>query len=134
LLNATFSNGFGQQSHCPGAATNPCLPAWGSDPAFKDKLGFKVELDPDPRFEKPAKGDPMSLVYHFDSGLVPYSAADITFNFFSAGLQTLVDESWGLDNIAVTAMLVPEPSTVSLVLSGVLMFGFVALRTGRSKA
>jgi hypothetical protein len=134
LLNATFSNGFGQQSHCPGAASNPCIPARASEANLQHKLGFVVELDPDPRFDKPAKGDPMSMVYHFDSGPIAYSGSSITFNFFSQGLQSLVDESWGLDNIDVIATLVPEPGTTSLLTAGLLTAGLLAFSRGRKKA
>ncbi len=135
-LNESFSNGAGLQSYCPFAPSNPCEQTWASDGALKDKLGVYVELDPAEGSTIPAKGTPMSLVYHFDTE-VPYSGPNVTFDFFSRGLQVhedlpnkVIDESWGLNNVVVTAQVVPEPQTFALLLAGVLLT-FVACRRSR---
>ncbi len=74
-LRASFSNGAGKQDYCPFSPTPTCDPTWGSDPLLKNELGFNVELEPAEGSTVPAKGTPMSLVYHFDSGPIPYSGA-----------------------------------------------------------
>ena len=80
----------------------------------------------------------MSLVYHFDTE-IPYTGANVTFDFFSRGLQVhedqankVIDESWGLDNVVVTAQVVPEPQTFALLLTGLLLLTFAARRRSRS--
>ena len=122
IVNHSFSNGAGKQSYCPFSPTpGLCEETWGSKGDWKDKLGVYVELDPAEGSTIPAKGTPMSLVYHFDTGPIAYSGGAITFDFFSRGLQVhddqpnkVIDESWGLDNVVVTAQVVPEPATVAL--------------------
>jgi len=135
LVDASFSNGFGNQSYCPDAP-NPssCAPTWGSDPNQKNRLGFNVELEPTVPNGAPAKGTPMSLVYHFDK-TVAYTGNTITFNFFSDGLQVhddlpnkVIDESWGLDNFGVSATFVPEPYAWVSMLAGLLFIGYTAQR------
>lgn len=134
ILSASFSNGAGVQTYCPFSPTPECEPTWGSDAALKNALGVAVELEPADGSTVPAKGTPMSLVYHFDS-VIPYSGSGITFRFFGAGLQVhqdlpnrVIDESWGLDNVSVTAQLIPEPQTPLLLLAGLLLLGAVARR------
>ena len=141
IVNDSFSNGAGKQSYCPfSPVAGPCEQTWGSDGALKDKLGVNVELDPAEGSTIPAKGTPMSLVYHFDTGPIAYSAAGITFDFFSRGLQVhddqpnkVIDESWGLDNVVVTAQVVPEPATVALLPAGLLLLFFAARRRNHSQ-
>lgn len=58
------------------------------------------------------------------------SSAALSFAY--SGLQDLGDESWGLDNIALTTNSVqngrvPEPGTLSLVALGLLGFGGLAV-------
>ena len=123
ILDKTFSNGLGKQDFCPGQADGTtCDPATGSDLTKKNQLGFVVELDPVPGINGPAKGTPMSLVYHFDSHPIAYSGDSVTFEFFGAGLQpNVLDESWGIDNIFVNITTIPEPGLPILMLSGLAM-------------
>jgi PEP-CTERM motif len=139
-MSPSFSNGAGVQTYCPFSPTPTCEPTWGSDALLKNKLGFTVELDPAEGSTVPAKGTPMSLVYHFDSGPIPYSSGAITFDFFSDGLQVhddlpnkVIDESWGLDNVLVTAQVVPEPQTLALLLAGLVLLSFAAQRRRRRR-
>jgi hypothetical protein len=147
LLAASFSHGAGLQTYCPQRAS-PCIaPANGFpgdttfDYALQDKLGYKVILDPhDTSPGVPQVGQPMSMVYHLNS-TVPYTGSDITFDFFSSGLQVhnpttegvarLSDESWGLDNVKVGLTIVPEPRTWMLLAAGLLLSGFAVTRRAR---
>jgi hypothetical protein len=140
VVDNSFSNGAGLQSYCPfSPVPGLCEQTWGSAGALKNKLGVNVEIDPAEGSTIPAKGTPMSLVYHFDTGPIPYSAAAITFDFFSKNLQLhdgpnkVIDESWGLDNVVVTAQLVPEPATVALLPAGLLLLLFAVRRRNRSQ-
>ncbi len=142
LVDASFSNGIGNQTYCPDSPNPPnptsCEPTWASDPNQKNRLGFNVELEPTAPNGVPAKGTPMSLVYHFDTGPIPYTGSTITFNFFSQGLQVhndlspttskVIDESWGLDNLGVNATFVPEPYSWVSMLAGLLFIGYTAQR------
>ncbi|MEO8629004.1 MAG: PEP-CTERM sorting domain-containing protein [Betaproteobacteria bacterium] len=135
LLHAGFSNGFGKQTFCPGT-TSPCEAATGSDPKQFNRLGFTVQLKPVPGIDSPAIGTPMSMVYHFDTGPVSYQGGLTTFTFFSNNLQVhpglqlvdggpivpVIDESWGVDNVKVfvSPAIVPEPTTVAMMLTGLL--------------
>jgi len=49
---------------------------------------------------------PMDAVYHLNY-LFPHASASLTLNFLASGLQALVDESWGIDNIEVTVKTFP---------------------------
>jgi hypothetical protein len=139
VLSATFSNGAGEQSYCPGTQLTSCAPTFGSVAAAKNNLGFTVARDP--QGPGPALGEPFSLLYQIPGMPIPYSGGgDITFYFFSRGLQVVpdderphvssnakvpavADESWGISNIKVTyALAVPEPGTWSLMLGGLAMF------------
>ena len=152
LLSATFSNGEGMQGYCPIGNDNPCLPATGSDPAQKNKLGFEIELDP--VTGGPPVGTKMSLAYHITTEPIPYAQRDISFFFFSDGLQVagagipgdpilvkdgetplhVADESWGLDNVhvLVEAAAVPEPATWAMTLAGLTLLLLAAVRRGRA--
>ena len=146
LLSASFSNGAGDQSYCPGTTLTSCSATFGSVLAAKNNLGFGVARDPNG--PGPARGQPFSLLYHMPDAPIPiaYSGGDITFYFFSSGLQVVpvderqnvaadarvpavADESWGLGNINVTYTLaVPEPATWSLLLGGLALLALSARR------
>lgn len=147
LLSASFSNGAGDQSYCPGTTLTSCGPTFGSVLAAKNNLGFSVARDP--HGPGPQLGQPFSLLYHMPAAPIPISYAgggDITFYFFSSGLQVVpvderqnvaadaqvsavADESWGLGNINVTYTLaVPEPATWSLLLAGLALLALSARR------
>jgi hypothetical protein len=59
----------------------------------------------------------MDSVYHM-SFLFSHNTNQLTFNFSGYGLQTIDDESWGLDNVRVSA--VPEPSSAAMLGLGIL--------------
>ena len=133
LVDASFSNGGGNQTYCPFGPV-PCPPTWGSDGDLKDKLGAVVMVDPVEGATVPPRGLPLSLVYHFDSGPITYSGSSVSFDFFSRDLQlrpdlallngrawNVIDESWGLDNVAVTVQAIPEPATVALLPAGMVV-------------
>ena len=56
------------------------------------------------------------------SFVFPHSGSSLTLYFFGQGLQSLSDESWGLDNVNVE--FVPEPCTILI-----LGVGFLVLRS-----
>jgi hypothetical protein len=141
IVNDSFTNGAGKQSYCPFSPTpGLCEETWGSKGDWKDKLGVYVELDPAEGSTIPAKGTPMSLVYQFDTGPIALSGGAITSDFFSRGFQVhddqpnkVIDESWGLDNVVVTAQVVPEPANAALLAAGLLLPFFAARRRNRSQ-
>jgi uncharacterized repeat protein (TIGR01451 family) len=49
---------------------------------------------------------PMDAVYHLNY-LFSHASASLMLNFLASGLQTLSDESWGIDNIEVTVKNFP---------------------------
>jgi uncharacterized repeat protein (TIGR01451 family) len=49
---------------------------------------------------------PMDAVYHLNY-LFSHASASLALNFLASGLQALVDESWGIDNIEVTVKTFP---------------------------
>jgi hypothetical protein len=145
VLSASFSNGAGDQSYCPGTQLASCAPTFGSVLAAKNSLGFTVARDP--HGPGPAVGDSFSLLYQIPGTPIQYAGGGaITFYFFSSGLQlvaanefpnltanakvpTVADESWGLGNIKVTYTLaVPEPATWSLVFGGLALLALFATR------
>jgi hypothetical protein len=101
LLDTTFSNAV---IPSPGATNNlqsfGGLGATGLFPAFTgaaevDTLGYTVQ-------RVSGEVEPMDSVYHFTFTL-DHTASQIRFVFQGLGLQGVDDESWGLDNVSVSA-------------------------------
>lgn len=88
LVDATFSNTGAQQSfpQVIGSANN--APRTGV--VSSNTLGYTFWGD---------------TTYHFDF-TIPHSAATATLTFQGINIQAFTDESWGLNNVVVTA---PEP-------------------------
>ncbi len=105
-FNTTFSNWLGAYQSFPDPYIDPGQhgdypPRTGA--AEIDTLGYQFYyegqwLDQDSVYH---------LSYQFD-----HSASALMCSFTASGLQTLDDESWGLDNVTVE---VPEPATLSLL-------------------
>jgi hypothetical protein len=87
--------------------------AYGDPANFDDYQSFPEPLNPrtDIAFEAY-----LDAIYHID---IPFTASGstMTIRFQDLGLQPLNDESWGIDNVAVT----PEPTTIVLLGLGGLM-------------
>lgn len=73
---------------------------------------------------------PMDSVYHL-SFTFPHNSGQLALSFAGLGLQGLdswvnnayFDESWGIDNVAVSVNAVPEPSSLIALGSGLLALG-----------
>lgn len=70
----------------------------GTGAAARDVLGYTWQ-----------DGRPMDAVYHLSFD-IPHTASDARLVFSANGLQELADESWGLDNVAVTVYSSPVPN------------------------
>lgn len=136
----TFSLG-GQttspQSYCDAGATS-CLPTTAA--AERYTLGYRFNIVPVEEDLPSTTNAPMDMMYRF-SLEVPHTGPNATFNFYSRGLQVrpeltdqagnsfpYLDEAWGLDNVVVTAQVVPEPQVWALIVAGLAWLGFVAKR------
>ena len=69
-----------------------------------------------------------NAVYHFEFN-IPHTLGSVSLAFTGSPTQSITDESWGLDNVKVTA--VPLPPTALLLGSGLL--GLVGLGWRRRK-
>jgi hypothetical protein len=118
LLDATFSNGnpagqsFGPSANNPyhtGATETYSLGYW-----FYDGIQ--------------QSGQVMDSVYRL-SFMFASNADQLTLNFSGYGLQGGDDESWGLDNVRVSA--VPEPNAATLIGLGMLALAWRMRRRTR---
>lgn len=133
LLSATFSNGnpAGQSySPFPGALScnlgyDAAYPAGTYNPMTGAAECYSLGYT----FTDPVVTDePMDSVYNL-SFTFAHSASDLALNFSAAGLQGLLDESWGLDNVQVHVSSVPLPAAVWLFGSGLIgLLGFAKRR------
>lgn len=106
LMDSTFANFFGGQQFYPNArGTEP------TSPAGTGSIGGSNPLQ-------------MSLINGLDMGssgydlsfTLPHDASSLTIVFAGSAMQGVADESWGLDNVKVTA--VPTPGASLLALAG----------------
>lgn len=67
-------------------------------------------------------GETTDAVYRM-SFTFPHQASDISFYFMATGLQSIDDESWGLDNVRVEITPVPAPAALGLLGLGVMLIG-----------
>ncbi len=65
--------------------------------------------------------------YHLNY-TVPHTDSSVVIQFKGSGLQGITDESWGLDNVRVEVNVIPLPSTLLLLGTGLL-----GLAAGRRK-
>lgn len=70
------------------------------------------------------KGWDDDAVYNM-SFIVPHTGSSLSVEFWASGLQPIWDESWGLDNVQITA--IPAPGAMALLGVG----GLVGLRRRR---
>jgi hypothetical protein len=127
LLDTTFSNG------------NPAGQAFAPSPFSSGCTGYNLSLPSGTYNPLTGASECYSLGYTFNneamdsvynlSFVIPHSASSLTFNFQGLGLQSLADESWGLDNVRVETAVVPLPGALGLMLAGIgAMFGFIRKR------
>ncbi|MCP4594532.1 MAG: PEP-CTERM sorting domain-containing protein [bacterium] len=58
-------------------------------------------------------------VYELNTGVLPHTGGSLVITFGADHLQSLSDESWGIDDVVVT-LDVPEPGAVALLTLGTL--------------
>ncbi len=87
LLMTTFSNWSQNYQAYPMAYPNGNLPAFTGASEI-NTLGYEFA------------GVPMDAVYHL-SFLISHQADGLELDFSALGLQSLTDESWGIDNVEV---------------------------------
>ncbi len=135
LLNATFSNGnpAGQSyggansSYGPGGPCTPYAPS-STPGVYAPMTGAAECYSLGYTFYDAIRGtnEAMDSVYDL-SFTIPHSGNTVAFNFGAAGLQSLSDESWGLDNVRVST--VPVPGAFGLFAAGMsLLFAVARLR------
>lgn len=104
LLDTTFSNVYYfpnfNQSYPNSTGMGNFAPMTGAEET--NSLGY---IEPG--------GNPADAVYHFSFSFA-HSASSVQLAFTSLQTESIANESWGLDNVRVTA--VPEPASL-LVLS-----------------
>lgn len=115
LLEETFSNGNPAGQSFGPQAINP----YHTGASETYSLGY-VFYDGIQQNEQV-----MDSVYHL-SFLFAHQADQASFNFSGYGLQSLDDESWGLDNVRVS--VVPEPGVAPLLGVGLAALAWRARR------
>ena len=135
LFRETFSNGGAMQTYCGSACVtgqSVYAPMTGAAERYSLGYGFDNWL---PESPKHGTSEVMDSVYRF-SFTFAHAASNLELGFFAQGLQAnwvaregggYWDESWGLDNVSVHLLPVPEPQTWALLLAG-LALAFAARR------
>ena len=120
LLDKTFSNGnpagqsFGPLSNNP--AFTGAAETYSLGYVFVDGIQHTSQV--------------MDSVYRLSFAFT-HDTDQLTLNFSGYGLQSLGDESWGLDNVRVSA--VPEPGAVPMLAVGMLALAW-RTRTRRAES
>lgn len=126
LLHETFSNGNpAGQSYSPyGPSILPPSTGYGSMTGAAEAYSLGYTFGNFIESQNQNKIDVMDSVYHFDFGFT-HALSALQIDFFAENLQSMADESWGIDNVIVA--VVPEPASALLVLFGgaaLLALGF----------
>ncbi len=145
IFSASFSNGGATQSYCPGGGS-ACAPMSGSAEQYSLGYHFDNWLPSD---KEPGTSEVMDSVYHF-SFTFAHASNDLQLAFYGQGLQDFWvvheggqpidgvmahwDESWGIDNVRVQIMPVPEPGTWAMLLAGGLFVFATARRRTAARA
>ncbi|MBS0198411.1 MAG: hypothetical protein JSR77_16800 [Planctomycetes bacterium] len=110
------------------------------DPLSRHRMSYPAVAGVESHPSRTGAIENNSLGYTYGPNNVPLDATwRLTFNFlaptdgleihFAAlGLQDIMDESWGLDNVSVSTSTVPTPGSMALALTG---FGLLLRRRVR---
>jgi len=63
-------------------------------------------------------------VFHPFSFTIPHSDSSVVMSWSMSGLQGVFDEGWGLDNVRVEVVAIPEPPTYALLMAGLGLIGW----------
>jgi len=132
LLNTTFSNGNpAGQAYSPSPGATSCNPGYNAVmPAgvYNPMTGASECYSLGYTFtDSTVTNEAMDSVYELTFTFA-HADSSILLNFGANGLQSLADESWGLDNVRVQVSAVPIPAAVWLFGSGLLGLIGVARR------
>ncbi len=95
LLETTFSNVVLNYQSYPGSYPDERHMPWQTGAAEVNSLGYKD------------RGLPMDAVYRL-AFTFPHTGDTLHLDFTAMGLQELINESWGLDNVSVMIRAIPQ--------------------------
>lgn len=126
LFDETFSNGNpkGQSFTGPGTPENcaghadPAGPAYAAMSGSAECYSLGYWFNDIPNGTNEAMDSVYNLAFNFS-----HSGNSLVLDFGAYGLQSLADESWGLDNVKVSVTPVPLPGALSLLMGGLGVLG-----------
>jgi hypothetical protein len=127
LLDTTFSNGNpAGQAYAPSPNASGCTPyAPSATPGvYAPMTGASECYSLGYFFNDAIRGthEAMDSVYSLEFTFA-HAVDGLSLNFAASDLQSLADESWGLDNVRVSVAPVPLPASAGLLMAGLAMLG-----------
>ena len=103
----------------PGVGPNQAYPSYYGDGDYNARTGAVENNTLGFQFNDDGNLITLDAVYHGDL-LYSHTASTFIITFGADHLQTITDESWGIDNVSVY-LDVPEPATLALLTLGLLL-------------
>jgi hypothetical protein len=127
LLDTTFSNGNpAGQAYAPSPFASGCTPyAPSATPGvYAPMTGASECYSLGYFFNDPIRNtnEAMDSVYSLEFTFA-HAVDDLRLDFAAFGLQSLADESWGLDNVQVSIAPIPLPASAGLLAAGLAVLG-----------